>query len=292
MSATYPLILFVCSVSLLAGRAAAGPAQGVVGAKDPRLAEVRALYGRDRWPSGSRRAGFDLGAAVLEGYAGARPAGLEGLVTRRFQGTRKGDRGFVVELRVGDTVAEAQEQLLSWLASASTPERVPRARELGVGVGELGFVGRSRYGDDHPEWIAFVRGNVALRIVARDLRSAGRPRLGAVARALDLGVAAGRLLEPDEVVEHPLITRLACARGRAVAGERLRIEVAAEDPLGGIVRFFWHLSGPATGYMERDEQGAWWLHTTGPGELKLTAVAVGSGGTFTRRSLALVLEDD
>jgi hypothetical protein len=286
------LLPILCSLTLFAGRPASGAAQGAAGTQDPRLAEVRILYEREDWPAGGRRAGFDLGAVELGGYSGAPATGLSGLVTRRFRALREGDTGFVVEMRVGDRVAEAQDQLLSWLASVSSSGRVPRARELGFAVGELGFVGRSRHGDDHPAWIGFARGNVALRISALDLRPAGRPRLGDLARALDLEVGARRLLEPGEPVPHPTISRLSCERLRAVAGEVLRIDVDVSDPLGGRAQLAWHLGGPGTGYVERGALGGWWLHTTGPGELQLTVEALGSGGTFSRRSLALVLADD
>ncbi|MDP6539695.1 MAG: hypothetical protein QF903_08850 [Planctomycetota bacterium] len=283
-----------CALSLAPLASAVGAlASGDGGdAHASRLAETRELYGSEGWPAGARRAGYDLSTLVLDGFEGGAVSGLSGLVTRRFRALDPRGGGVVVELTVGDTAADAGEQLVSWLASVSSAGRVPRADELGVTVGELGFAGRSRHGDDHPAWIAFVRGNVALRVVAADLRTKPRVRLGAVARALDLGVSAGRELKPDEPVERPRITRLACERTRAVAGAVLGLDVAVADPGGGRAHLAWHLTGTATGYVEQDERGAWRLHTTGPGRLELTVEALGSTGTFARRAVALVLEDD
>jgi hypothetical protein len=153
----------------------------------------------------------------------------------------------------------------------------------------VGFVGRSRYGDEYPQWVAFVRGNVALRVMAHDLRpEQGRPSLAAVARRLDAAVQRARVLEQGEAVPRPTLVGFTAARTRLRAGETLPLSVDAREAEGSgepALRFL--LAGGATGYVELDAAGVWTLHTTGPGPLELTVVALGANGTFARSTLAL-----
>lgn len=278
--------------AFLASTLSASPAQKPADANDVQLEVAREIYRPDTWAQGGLRAGLALGALELEGFQGAEPEGSHGLVLRRFGALQPEAGGFFVELTVSDDLAGAREQLLAWLSGVTSPERVPRADELGFSVGEIAFVGRSRYGAEHPLWIAFVRGNLAVRVQATDLRVEPRPKLVEAAKRIDAAIALVPLLAANESVPHPAIDALSAAKSSPKAGETVRIGVDAFDPKGGEPRLTWILGGPATGYVERGDDGAWYLHSTGPGAMELTVEAFGANGTFARRSIQLRIQPE
>jgi hypothetical protein len=273
--------------ALLASASSSSAFQTPADEIDPQHELARTAYRPDTWAQGGLRAGFALGTVEVDGFQGAAVEGAAGRVVRRFGSADPAIPGFMVEMIVSDDLTGAREQLLSWLAGVSSPQPVPRSTELGIEIGEVAYVGRSRYGNEHPQWIGFVRGNIAVRLQAHDLRTEPRVSLVAAARRIDAEIAKGPVLAANENVPHPSIDVLGAQSTSLVAGEKTRIGVDAVDALDGEVQLAWILAGPATGYVERGEDGAWYLHTTGAGALELTVEALGSNGTFARRSIRL-----
>lgn len=287
--------LALCLALLCAPFLAAAQGDGEVpfSEVDPQLALARMLYEPANWPQGALRAGFALGELELDGFVreALEPRGDE-VLARYAPSDERHSSGFLIEMLVASDLDGAREKLLSWLASVSSPDPLPRASELGIAVGEIGFVGRSPHGEEFPHWIAFVRGNVALRLAARDLDHEARPSLAALARRVDAFARASRALGEGERVPEPSVAKLEVERARLRAGQRTRIALELADGAGGRALPSFVLGGPATGYVQRAADGGFELFTTGPGALELIVEALGSNGRIARRSLHLLVDPE
>jgi hypothetical protein len=253
------------------------------------LAETRARYAQPLWARGVVRSG--LRELSLAGWSSGALHCDHGLLTRSFQSGEDGQASpsFVLETCVADTAGDAQELLVDWLAGVQSSVKAPSAAEAGLTLGEIGFVGRSGAGPGALSWIAFVRGNVAVRVSACD--DAQALDLGAIATSVDLAIQQESVLE-EGVPAKPRIDALTLPLASAVAGDVLRIQVAVTDPAAGEPHLQWTVGGPGQGYVEKDAHGDGQLHTTGPGANTLRVQATASTGTWARRELVLNVLDD
>lgn len=251
-------------------------------------ASVEQRYARSAWPQGVTRAGLPT-ALELEGFAPEAPVVEDGLLVRtwRFAGAA-GAPAFVTESLVADDARGAQDVLVDWLAGVQSVARMPSVAEAGLAVGEAGFVGRSGARPGALAWVAFVRGNVAVRVVAFDLAATPTLELAPVALALDRAIRATTALEVGKKPVRPALGRFELAP-RAVAGEVLPILLEGVEA-GAWEQ--WRVGGAGHGYVERSDDGSWRLHTTGPGRLALELELVGALGTVTKRVLELEVADD
>lgn len=281
----------LCALALAALPAAAqGP--GERSALERRhLAEIRARYAQPAWPRGETRQGLP-NALALPGWTADPLQSERGLLTRSYRRAEAEAPSFVLETFVADGAPEAQELLVGWLAGLQSAQRMPSAREAGLAVGDAGFVGRSGAGPRALAWIAFVRGNVAVRVSACDATREPELDLAAVAAAADLAILQAPLQEDGGAPPKPEIRALAAPRAAAAAGEVLRLTVDVADPAQGAPHLQWVVGGPGQGYVERSAAGHWEFHATGPGAVTLALEVTGSTGTFARREIALVLADD
>ena len=254
--------------------------------------EIARAYARAAWPVGTPRAGLPF-EAPLEGFTADAPVLEDELLVRTFSfsaqelGGPVGTPAFVLETRVADAVEPAQELLIDWLSGLQSTTRMPSLDELGLALGDVGFAGRSGAREGGLAWIAFVRGNVAVRVSAFDLTATPRLELAPVAAALDRAIQGTRALEAGQKPVRPAIARLDAAR-RAVAGTRLALDLEA----GEAAFLTWRVGGSGQGYVERGSDGRWWLHPTGPGPMTVTLEAVSGLGTVARRALELEIQDD
>ncbi len=255
---------------------------------------VGELYRNRSWPRGELRDGIPLAALALDGWIGGELQSDAGLLSRPYfrAGNESQSPSFVVEARVADTVDETHGTLLGWLAGLSTDRKMPEVREWNVPAGEVGFLGPAGAGPRAISWIAFVRGNVAIRVLAVDPQSDPELDMGSIARSLDAAILARRPLPAGALPGRPVITRFTPAKTSVVAGERIRLDVATNDPDGGRAHLEWIVGGPGQGYVEAAPNGSFVLHTTGPGKLTLTLAVTGSTGTFARRSVDITVADD
>ena len=258
---------------------------------DPQIEAARKIYKPESWPESARHAGFDLGRLTVPGYVGEAVHGSQGLVTRRFLAERDEEPSFTVELYVQDEVKNSHENLLEWVASVSAAKLVPRGEQLDMAVGDISFVGPSQRPDNRPLWIAFARGNLALRLSAQDLRRPEAPDLVAIARSIDRRIAAQEVLAAGIAVPRPVIEAFGCEVAVCTAGDVLGLELETVDPGQREAVPHFVIGGPALGYVERDAEGAWRLHTTGPGEMTLMVEVMGSTGTFATRQLELKVRE-
>ena len=254
-------------------------------------AEVRDRYEAASWPRGELRSGLanELG---LTGWTSEGLQSDQGYLTRSFRRPDAAVASFVLETHVTDTVDAAQAQLVTWLAGLQSTARMPAARELGLEVGDVGFVGRSGAAPRAISWIAFTRGNVAVRVSAFDPRREPNLELGPVARSVDRAILAAEPLAAGAQVPRPEVAMFVSERSSVVAGEKLRLDLTVVDPAGGEPHLQWTVGGPGQGYVERGEDGAHYLHTTGPGAITLTLEVTGSTGTFAKRAMEIAVADD
>jgi len=258
------------------------------------VARTRVRYGHAAWPSGAPRAGL-ANALALSGFTAGPLASAEGLVTRElFHAGSLADApaSAVLETRVADTVADARELLIEWLAGLQSATPAPPASEVGLAIGDVAYVGRAGAGPNALAWIAFVRGNVAVRVSACDPVREPALDLGALATEVDQAIGRAPALETGRLPARPLIATLAASPTSVVAGTAVILEVSVADPAGGAPHLQWVVGGPGQGYVELGRDGVLRLHTTGSGAIALALEVTGSTGTWTRREIALDVLDD
>jgi len=291
------VVVLVAVALVLAGSAAAQGAQSERPALPApsalqlsRTAEVRRLYAQSSWPESPARAGLPLRFA-LDGWRAGALQCEQGLVTRDFRRPAGDAPLFVVESRVADDAAGAQEQLVEWLAGVQSPARMPSGAELGLVLGDAAFAGRSGAAPGTLAWIAFVRANVAVRVSACDAPREPALDLAGVAQAIERALESTPPLAGGRTPAKPLVTLAPPASAAVTAGAVVRLAPEIQDPARGRPYVRWIVGGPGQGYVERAGD-AWELHTTGPGALTLVLEVTGSRGTWTRQEVAFEVADD
>ena len=250
---------------------------------------AKKLYAVDEWPQGARRAGVPLGEIKLEGYTAGPVRHIDGRITRRFEGTGKLPP-FIVDLEVKNTALEAHEVLVTWLATTSKPQKIPTSNELGMPLGDAGYVGLAGPGPGAIAWMAFTRGNIVVNVVAVDPREWPRRFLHVVAQTIDKQIVAQPALDKGDAVPYPAIRNLRADRDKVRAGDTAVLELDVVDPAGGEASIVWLTGGDGQGYVER-RNGVWKLFTTGAGKLLVEAEVTGRMGTTTTKQIELQVSD-
>jgi hypothetical protein len=283
------LLLAATLAADLAAQSAQSPAvqqpvapQPVANAVDPQLAAVLRSYGASSWPRGALRPGFELGKLELAGLRGGECESAPPAPWARRFADANGTPRVMVEVVVADSAPLAHERLAVWLSTRNNPEPAPTANSQGIVVGDVGFVGLSAA--PRIAWIAFARGNVAVRVSCLDPRDDPHPDMSAIARGIDLAILAVPVLAvpPGKaaVVPKPVIARFAPQRPSCTVGEPVVLDLDARDPAGGTPHFEFVVGGPGQGYVEADAAGRQVLHTTKEGAITLTVQATGAMGTL------------
>lgn len=248
---------------------------------------------RSVWTAGERREGLAAAALELPGWTGGAFRLVGDRVVRAYAVTgtspdaAPGATSLVVEVEVAESPQRAHDVLAEWLAGRQAPVPARRAPTIGIDVGDVSYAdapdGRT------PRWVAFVRGNVAIRIL--DVAVQGEhPDVGALARALDGEAQRGMPLAPDTALPRPALPHLHLSEERVVAGDVVTLELELREELAAPL--VWTVGGPGQGYVERGPDGEWRLHTTAPGALHLTCAAIGRNLAVARASTALVVDAD
>lgn len=271
------------SIILTLALAAAVAAQHTPGLAGKRLADAAERYGAASWPVGPVRAGLPVMGLSLDGYSG-RPVDFTpgAPAVRRFAG-EDGVERFQVEVSVRKTAGEARTVLLEYLASLSSPHQVPTAAGLGIPAGDIGFVGRAP--GKRIAWIAFLRGNVAVRVSCLDPRSDPHPEMDRIASAVDSLILNQRVLTAGEKAERITITALSTARRACRAGEAVPLDLRLSRTPAAV---HWVVGGPGQGYVEKgNHSGTWRLHTTRQGAIDLSCHVLGPNGFTASRTVAI-----
>jgi len=255
------------------------------------FAAVRERYASAQWTRGPLRAGL-ANRPELPGWSPEAMQSDRGLLTRSYRRASAKSPSFVLETYVAETVEASHDTLVTWLAGLQSLQTMPAARDLGIDVGDVGFVGRSGAGPRAIAWIAFVRGNIAVRISAFDARREPKLDLAGLVRRLDAEILKQKPLAEGAALLRPSIAQLIAERSSAIAGEALQLDFDLADPDEAQAHLEWVVGGPGQGYVERGADGIWRLHTTGPGAIHLTLQATNSLGGYAERSLDLTVADD
>lgn len=275
----------VAQYLLIVGWCCFNHATVVLGQVDPtaeRLRPARTLYEADKWPRGPMRDGIPLGSLELEGWKGGPLRSNSGHLQRTFTAGDKAEK-IVIEAFVGDSVEQAHQQLLSWLAGRQSTIPAPRAQDRELKIGDVAYLGLAGVGNQTIGSIAYVRGNVAVRIRNADPGSHPNIDLSTVARSLDEKIAAREALGDNAKPQAPTIEKLSPEKASVTAGEVVRLDVAVNDPQKGTPHLQWVVRGNGQGYVEPNQDNVWYLHTTGPGEISLALEVTGSTGTFASK---------
>jgi hypothetical protein len=279
-----PFLLSVVLGSLLGAVVSAQDAQGPKAVGDAMLQAAAKRYESAAWPRGGVRAGLDLPAIALPGLTGGACERLGNGPVQRFFADADGVSRVLVEVHVGDDVDTAQRHLLHWLAYVSSPGLVPSAAGAGIPLGDTGFVGWSKPAEQRIAWLAFVRDNVAVRVVCLDPSANPHPGMAACAQLVDAAISREALLPPKELPKRPDVTQFRAERTQCRAGDQVPLLVAVGNAAGvPVLRF--EFDGPGQGYVEGDGKGGHVLRTTGPGLLTVRLVATGARCTTTTTSL-------
>ncbi|MBL8754980.1 MAG: hypothetical protein JNK15_16870 [Planctomycetes bacterium] len=268
--------------ALLLAQEPARQAPQAVGAPAVQAASKR--YETNAWPRGAVRAGVDLAAIVLPGFAGGAIERLgPGPVQRFFADAGRVDR-VLVEVHVGDDVDAAQRHLLGWLAHVSSPGLVPTSASAGIPLGDVGFIGWSKPSANRIAWLAFVRDNVAVRVVCLDPSVDPHPDLAACAQLVDAAVGREALVAAKALPPRPDVTMFRAERATCRAGDKVPLAVGV-DVAAGAATLRFEVDGPGQGYVEGDGKGGHVLCTTGPGRVTVRLVATGARCTSTTTSV-------
>jgi len=257
-------------------------------------AEVRERYAAASWPRVARRAGLTRDLA-LSGFVAGELDARSGRLTRTY--ARVPESGgepipaFVLESTVADSVERAHQTLLGWLAGVQSQQTMPSTRELGLAIGDVGFVGPSGAAREALAWIAFARGNVAVRVSAFDAARTPDLDLAGIALLVDGAVQDAPALAEGATLPRPLIPTLAAEREALTAGDRTRLDVVVLDPTGGEPHLVWDLTGEGQGYVERRADG-FYLFSTGAGAIEVALEATGTRGTVARRTVRVLVTEE
>lgn len=282
--------LLLAGVLALSARSAQSP--GPTPAERHRAA-VADRFGKKAWTRGAVREGL-VNELALAGWTRSTLDADAGCVARSYRRAELSETAaasVLVESFVSDGPDGAHERLLDWLAGVESTTHLPSTAELGLVAGDVGFVGRSGAGPGALAWIAFVRGNVAVRVSALDARREPTLPLGAVAEAVDAQVRASAETK-DRAPRAPEIRALTAEKDSVAAGEVVVLDVAVADPANGRPLLAWNVAGPGQGYVEARADGRYELHATGPGRATVVLEVTGSTGTTAKRELALTIEPE
>ncbi len=297
MSTLQPLRRFTASLIGVVLALLCTPAHGQAPQPDIDVAQkhraaIAKLYQAQDWTRGPARTGMD-NQLQLDGWEQTDLQAIDGRLTRRFTRTkpRSTNPSFLIESYVASTPRQAHSELLMWLGGLQSPAKRPALSELDPALADVGYFSRSGAGPNAIAWIAMVRGNVAVRILAYDARQDPDLDLVSIARGIDKSLLRRKIVPAGVVIPQPTIAELSSADSKVRAGESLALKVRVRDPEDGTPHLRWILHGPGRGYVERSKDGTLCLYPTAPGSMRIELVVTGSSGTTTRRTLAVnVLE--
>jgi len=146
---------------------------------------------------------------------------------------------------------------------------------------------------DRIAWIAFTRGNVAIRLVCLDPRAASYPPMARIAVEIDRLILDQPILVSPDQVRGPSFVEFNLSRSSCVAGQVVPLTLLLADPAGQPAALYWVVGGPGQGYVEQDKGGGWFLHTTKAGAIQLTCHALGARGIASSSpELSLQVSDE
>lgn len=250
------------------------------------FAATKEWYEFDKWPKGAARDGVPLASLEIAGYQ-REPIHFipDTPVFLRYADSRA--PRFLIELSVCETTADAHERLITLLAHVSSPNKVPKSIDLGFAVGDIGFVGRAPA--DALAWIAFVRGNILVRVCNLDPREVPQPPMQRVAERIDRIILAQSIVERGNKISRPAIDLRCTEKSSCTAGESIPLSLQVQSLSNTAAAVNWVLDGPGQGYVEKDDAGTLRLYSTKAGKIRLVCHVLGEKGTCTKDQINLTI---
>lgn len=253
---------------------------------DPQIVRTRERYQSSAWAVGERRAGLDLSTVRIQNYTGG-PVEVTApnASVRRIQPLDQLPQ-YLIESWVFETCAGAHDKLAELLAFVTNPENMPAPASFGFEVGDAAYVGPSGAAPGRIAWIAFVRGNIAIRVVNLKTGDAHEVEPADVSRAIDRAILASPRLPDQAPLPKPAIESLQFEKPAATAGEIVRIQFKVPGATDK-TQYQWTVGGPGQGYVERTEAGTFALYTTGAGKINLVLDVTNPMGVTTSATASI-----
>lgn len=244
--------------------------------RDPQVAHAHDRYRSGDWRRGERKAGFDVGSLKIHNFDGSAVEVIgDNALARRFTATGAAKPLYLIESNVYEAVADAHEKLAEILAFVSSPGTLPTMRASGHDVGDIGYIGYSGAAPGRIAWLAFVRGNITVRVT--NLQTSESPAIdaAAVAKLADNAILAAPTLLDTQSLPKPAIDNFTFDKNSVVAGKIVKINFSVSG-VTGEPNIDWITGGTGMGYVERaatasGAPGNFELHATGAGAFELTA---------------------
>jgi hypothetical protein len=254
------------------------------------MAATARRYDAASWQRGERRAGLALGAVELRGYAGGAVEHAHPGPLQRSFADQAGENRVLIEAYVENDAAGAEQRLIWWLTHVSKPGLVPTAASGNIPVGDVAYVGWSAPQPAPPAqrriaWLAFVRGNVAVRACCLDPGANPHPDMAAVAQTVDAAILGEPVVAAETPLPRPVLERFT-ARAQCTAGDVIPLALKVTDAAGTAAPRF-VIEGPGQGYVEQDAKGTWQLHTTRAGRTTVHLHATGARGLVASSKLVI-----
>ncbi|MFH2000427.1 MAG: hypothetical protein ABIK28_12145 [Planctomycetota bacterium] len=250
------------------------------------VAEAKELYGFDQWPAGLIRDGLPLASLDFTGYQRTAIDFQPGLpVILRY--SDESSPRFLVEVLVCDSAVEAREKLVVYLTYISSPGKVPAIADAGVAAGDVGFVGLAPAGA--MAWIVYVRDNIYVRICNLNPRIEPQPPMSSLAERIDKIILEQPVPEIAGKISRPSVDLRCEDSSPHTAGEKIPLKLAVRDRAGDAAAVTWVIGGTGQGYVEDDEFGNPWFHSTKEGKIRLDCHVLGARGTIVSHSLDLTI---
>lgn len=269
-------------------RAQDAPVPGPAAHVDVTLAAAQAKYDAAHWPQGERRGGLVLADIELPGLTGGEVVFSASGVSRRYADSAATPR-VLVELAVSDTIKEAHAELLRHIAYVQSTKTLPTAAARGIRAGDLGYIGYGGKDGSKIAWLAFVVGNLELRVSNLAPDAEGAVDVKPLVELIAARALAQPVLAADVPLPRPTITRFVADERRVAAGSSLLLDVVAVDPTGkpADLDFIVGGSDQGQGYVEQDDQARWRFYATGIGRTTLTVKVLGRNGTTATKELVV-----
>ncbi|MBL7008291.1 MAG: hypothetical protein ISR76_04785 [Planctomycetes bacterium] len=270
-----------------AGFAAQGPGPG---SEPEAVQRALRLYQPETWPAGPRRAGIAL-AELQFPFLGDSLLEYDDACFARTWQDLAGSPALRVEAVIAEDAAGARSALIPWLAWVSSPRPLLRGADAEIAVGDAAFAAPAGPGPERLAWVAFLRGNVAVRVLVLEPGSATAPDLRAAARQVDARILAAPRLEADQALPQPELLGFHPALRRCDSRQTVPLAVQFTDRSGGPALLKWEVRGSGSGYVEDDPLGQPRFYPTGPGAVELVLTVVGRFGVSVQAGARLEILD-
>jgi hypothetical protein len=256
---------------------------------DDVLDKFKQTYEFDKWPGkdGALKQGLALRKVDLPGYEIASVRNrlrTSGEMIFRYK-VRGGTKPvFEVALKVLDTVAAAQVDLLKYLSTCTMT--VPNGSTLGLAVGDISFAVKA---GGSFQAIAFVRNNVFIRISLMG-RPAGEaqipPDIAEIAKKIDAAIKNEAEVKTTAELNKPQVTEFSPASATAEPDKPVELKLNVKDPKGEKVEL--HID--EGGGMVYEKDGKRYFKAEKPGTYTVTVYAMNEHFLVTKKSITITVQ--